>query len=418
MPDLPPMLDHSLDEAGTRRRVTPVPPVRPESPGLVGISLPRFPVEPARRRGIRWSFLLMVVLPTLIGVIYYTQIAAPQYVTTAVVALRIGEDQRDGGGGGPSTLVGALGPSSAGAPVTQSYGIVEYIRSLPAMQDVAREGLDLRAILTSDLADPLTRVPPDATPEMLLAAWRSRVSAQFELTRGVVTLSTRAFTPGESLAMAEAVLAASERLANEMSQRMTADSLRAAEIQVAAAEQRFTAALADLQGFRATSGVLDPGRAASSGLAIEMQLRQELASADAQAEGLRAAGGQGSPMLAAALARARALRAQLLDGESRASRSAGERNDTSWAEVLARNDALTSALRVAEQHFTQALALLQTARAEAARQRSYLLTYVRPVLASQPNYPDRWLSVLIVAGCALLAWSLLSLMFHAILDRS
>jgi capsular polysaccharide transport system permease protein len=416
MPDLPPLPHPTLDDAGARRRVAQVPPARPESPGPVGLSLPRFPVEPVRRRGIRWSFLLMVVLPTLLGLVYYMQVAAPQYVTTAVVALRVGEDQRDGGG--PSTLVGALGPSSAGAPVTQSYGIVEYIRSLPAMQDVAREGLDLRAILTSDRADPLTRVPPDATPEMLLAAWRARVSAQFELTRGVVTLSTRAFTPGDSLAMAEAVLAASERLANEMSQRMTADSLRAAETQVAAAEQRFAAALADLQGFRATSGVLDPGRAASSGLAIEMQLRQELASADAQAEGLRAAGGQGSPMLAAALARARALRAQLLDGESRASRSAGERNDTSWAEVLARNDALTSALRVAEQHFTQALALLQTARAEAARQRSYLLTYVRPVLASQPNYPDRWLSVLIVAGCALLAWSLLSLMFHAILDRT
>jgi capsular polysaccharide transport system permease protein len=417
MPDLPPLPHPPLDDAGTRRHVTQVPPDRPEGPGPLGLSLPRFPVEPARRRGIRWSFLLMVVVPTLLGLVYYTQVAAPQYVTTAVVALRIGEDQRDGGGG-PSTLVGALGPSSAGAPVTQSYGIVEYIRSLPAMQDVAREGLDLRAILASDRADPLTRVPPDASPEMLLAAWRSRVSAQFELTRGVVTLRTRAFTPDESLAMAEAVLAASERLANEMSQRMTSDSLRAAEVQVAAAEQRFTAALADLQGFRATSGVLDPGRAASSGLAIEMQLRQELASADAQAEGLRAAGGQGSPMLAAALARARALRAQLMDGESRASRSAGERNDTSWAEVLARNDALTSALRVAEQHFTQALALLQTARAEAARQRSYLLTYVRPVLASQPNYPDRWLSMLIVAGCALLVWSLLSLMFHAILDRT
>lgn len=359
----------------------------------------------------------MVVLPSFLALFYYTQLAARQYVTTAVVALRVGDGAHEVGGG-PATMLGALGPTAAAGPVTQSYGIVDYIRSRPAMDDVANGGLNVRAILTDARADRLIRLPPDASGEDLLAAWRNRLTAQFELTRGVITLRARAFTPEDSLALAEAVLAASERLANETARRITSDAVSQAERQVRAAEERFTNALADLESFRVSSGVLDPSGTSSSSIAIEMQLRQQLAAAEAQAEALRAAGGQSSPMLAAALGRARALRAQLTDAGRGASRSAGERNNQTWAELLARNDALSAALRVAEQHFTQSLGLLQNARTYAAQQRSYLLTYVRPVLPSQPTYPTVWWSVLIVAGCALLAWSLLTLLYHAILDRT
>lgn len=386
--------------------------------GPPGLSLPRFPpppVAPPRRQ--RWSFLLMVVLPSLIGAVYYLHLAPPQYVTNAVVALRVGEEQQTGAGGGPSSLTGALGPTNAGAPVTQSYGIVHYFASASAMQDVAAAGLDVRAIFTNPNADILTRLPPDASPEALLRAWRRAIAAQFELTRGVVTLSVRAFTAEESLALAEALLRAGEQLSNDMSRRMYADKLRFATEQVEQSEQRFTTALAAVQAFRAESGVMDPDRASQAGMAIEMQLRQELAVAEAQAEALRASVGPASPMFAAASARARALRASLADGDRQSSRASGDRSGPAWAAVLARNEALVSALRIAEQHYTQSLTLMQNARAEAAQQRSYLLTFVRPVLATEADYPNRWLSVLIVGGCALLAWGMVLLLYHAIMDQ-
>ena len=412
MPDLP------LQEPEERRGQSQLPAMaRGEFSGGLGNPLPRFADEAPQRRGLRISFLLMVALPSFLALFYYTQLATQQYVTTAVVALRVGDGQHEVGGG-PATMLGALGPTAAGAPVTQSYGLVEYMRSVPAMEDVAATGLDVRALLTDPRADRLARLPPDASPEMLLRAWRGRLHAQFELTRGVITLQARAFGAEDSLALTQAVLAASERLANESARRITADAVQVAERQAAAAEERFTTTLAELQEFRISTGVLDPARASSSSVAIEMQLRQELATADAQAEALRGSGAQGGPMLAVATARARALRAQLADTNSGASRSAGQRNNTTWAEVLARNDALSSQLRLAEQHFTYSLTRLQGARTFAAQQRSYLLTYVRPVLPSQATYPNRWLSILIVAGCALLAWSLLTLLYHAILDRT
>lgn len=178
MPDLP------IDDPPARTNVHRLaPPDAPDRLGPVGLSLPGFPPAPAPRRRTRWSFLLMVVLPSVLAVIYYARVAAPQYVTNAVVALRIGDEQRERNAGGASSLVGALGPSSAGAPITQSYGVVDYIRSMPAVEDITRAGLDLRAILTSDRADFVTRVAPDAPPEALLGAWRQMVTATFELTR-------------------------------------------------------------------------------------------------------------------------------------------------------------------------------------------------------------------------------------------
>ncbi len=417
MPDLP------FADAGAPASRTHAPRLLPSEamapPGPSGISLPRFPAPPSSRRGgLRWSFLLMVVLPSILGLVYYTQVATPQYVTTAVFALRVGQESGERTGAGPTTLAGALGPTSAGAPVTQSYGLVQYVDSAPAMEDVERAGVDVRAILTDSRADALVRLPPDARPEQLHRAWRSMVHAQFELTRGIVTLQTRAFTAEQSLALAEGLLASSERLANDLSVRVHADALRLAEEQYVAAERRLNMARAEQQQFRASSGVLDPTRASAVGLDIEMQLRQDLAVAEAQAESLRSAGIQSGPMLSAAQARARALRAQLADAERQASRSAGDRDGTSWASVMARNDALASTVRIAEQQYTQALGLLQAARAEAAQKRTYLLTYVRPTLPTEPSYPNQWLSSAIVAGTALLTWAMITLVFYAVRDRA
>lgn len=41
------------------------------------------------------------------------------------------------------------------------------------------------------------------------------------------------------------------------------------------------------------------------------------------------------------------------------------------------------------------------------RQRTYLALFLRPTLAEKAIYPRRWLEWLIIAGPALLIWSLL-----------
>ncbi|WP_376092748.1 hypothetical protein ACE7GA_24240 [Roseomonas sp. CCTCC AB2023176] len=394
-------------------RITPAG-LAPEGPGLI---LPQVPAATVRRGwGLR-SFLLLVVLPTVLGAVYFLAVAAPQYVTTAVFALRVGDelDLTPARGGG--SLVGAFGPPTGGSTTTQSHGLARYLASAPALQDAIGHGVDVRRILTSPLADPLVRVPADAGPDRLLRAWQSMVHAQYEVTSGVITLRTHAFTPADSLALAEATLATSERLANHISARAHSDALRQAEADLGLAERQVSVVRAQLHALRTETGVLDASRSTASSVEIETRLRTDLMTAEGQAEGLRVSGATGTPAYAAAMARIRALRTQLGEMERQSGRTT-QRDGAGLAAVLDRHEALAAEMRMAETRHAQAMNALTEARANAVRQGTYILPFVRPVEASEAAYPDPARTILLVAGCSFLVWIAAVLLFHAVRDHA
>lgn len=380
--------------------------------------LPPFPKPPKRRRHGYLPFILMVVVPTLLGVLYFDFIAARQFVTTASFALRVGEEPGAGGRGGAGSLVGSFGPPAGGPAVTQFYGLTDYISSVPAIDDVVREGVDVRAILSNPVADILARLPADASQETMLRYWNEMVDAKFEVTSGVITLTTRAFTPDGSLALADGVLKASERLLNSVAERMHGDAVRYAEGEARAAETRLIAARANLQEFRAVSGVLDVGRSLGTNAELEIRLRHDLMVAEGQSEGLKASVGQQSPMYAAAAAGMRTLRQQLTEMDRQIGRSTFGRDGATSAGTISRHEALTAEMQLAEKYHAHVLDLLQQARLVAVRQSTYVLTFVRPVEALEALYPNRWLAPLIVAGCAFLAWAVSMLLYRAVLDHA
>ena len=389
-----------------------------DKPGFGDFAIAPFP-KPARRSRVGvLSFALMVVIPTLVGTWYYHAFAARQFVTTAVIALRVGEEPDGAARAGAGSLVGSFGPPAGGPAVTQSYGLVNYVRSVPAIDDVIRSGVDVRAILASPLADPWARLPAGATQETLARYWQAMVTAEFEVTTGVVTVRTRAFTATDSLALSAAVLASSERLLNAVAERMHGDAVRYAERELTQAERRLVDARGALQEFRAASGVLDLGRALGGTAEIETRLRQDLLAAEGQAENLRAVVGPASPMHAAAAARSRGLRQQLAELERQTGRSSTERGGAAGAGIMSQYEALTAKVQLAERYHSQILDLLQQARINAVRQGTYLLTFVRPVAASDGIYPDPLTSSFVVFGCAFLAWAVSVLLCRAVLDHA
>ncbi len=71
----------------------------------------------------------------------------------------------------------------------------------------------------------------------------------------------------------------------------------------------------------------------------------------------------------------------------------------------------------AEETYRAALASLDIARANAARQSRYLATYVKPTLPQRADYPQRLIIFGISGLFLLLFWAILSLMFYAVRDR-
>jgi capsular polysaccharide transport system permease protein len=251
-----------------------------------------------------------------------------------------------------------------------------------------------------------------------MRAWHSMVRAEFEITSGVVTLKTYAYTPEDSFALTSAILASSEGMINQVSSRAHTDALKFAEGEVQNAEQQVASVRARLQALRTTSGVLDPTRSTASNVELEGRLRQDLMQAESQADSLRASGGQNSPAFAALNTRIRAMRQQLSQLERQVSRNALDQQGSGWATVIDRHEALQAELRRAESRYTTATENLQIARNNAVRQGTYLLPFVRPVTAVEAAYPRPWLSPLIVAGCAVLAWAMSVLLYYAVRDHA
>ena len=86
------------------------------------------------------------------------------------------------------------------------------------------------------------------------------------------------------------------------------------------------------------------------------------------------------------------------------------------SEVVGDFEALKVDLEFASQAYTQALANLTAARAEARRQSRYLAPHVRPTLATTALYPRRFLLAGLAGLFLLIGWGVLMLVYYNVRD--
>ena len=86
-------------------------------------------------------------------------------------------------------------------------------------------------------------------------------------------------------------------------------------------------------------------------------------------------------------------------------------------EVVGDFEALKVDLEFASQAYTQALANLALARAEARRQSRYLAAHVEPTLAESSLYPRRAMLSGLTGLFLLLGWGVLMLVYYNVRDN-
>jgi len=89
-----------------------------------------------------------------------------------------------------------------------------------------------------------------------------------------------------------------------------------------------------------------------------------------------------------------------------------------YPSLIAEYESLTVDREFAEETYRAALAALEVARDNAARQSRYLATYIRPTLPVTAEYPKRYVLMGLAGLFLLLTWSILVLIFFSIRDRS
>jgi capsular polysaccharide transport system permease protein len=364
-----------------------------------------------RRRILASSFLLCVAVPAMLGTLYFSFLASDRYVSGAGFAVR-GMDA----GGGNDILGAVTGLASSGSTTSDSYILLDYIRSRDLVEKLERE-FPLRASFGRDGVDMLSRLDPTSEIERVVDYWRSRVSTSFAPSTGIVKFEVEAFTPEDARRLAELVLAHSKALVNDLSIRARRDALAHAEEEVAHAEARLKQALDAVRRFRETQRSIDPVGDARAQTELIGGLERQLAELKARIAALRPSVSPGAPSLRNLVRQAEALEQQI--SAAREGAAAGERGDDAarLSGQLASFETLEIERSFAQKAYASAFSSLEKARIEAGRQQRYLAVYSAPAVPQHPAYPRRLVNSLLLLGGLCTAWGIGALIAYAVRDH-
>ena len=354
------------------------------------------------------GFLVIVLLPTLTAAFYYFVLAADQYVAEFRFTLSTAEAPRRD----PLSLLTGAAPHSAGL---ESQVLVQYIDSR-AMLDRIGASIDLRRLFSPPAADWWSRLREPAPAEALERYWQGQVDPFYDPATGTVTVRVRAFAPADALRLARAIVAASERLVNDLSQRARHDALDDAEAEVSRAQGRLRAVLGKISAFRDHAGLIDPDRAAAQTGRLAGLLNGDLAGANAELTTLRSYMSADAPSVRVLKARIRSLekeRRRL----GRQMTGSGPAQPTALSGLLGSYEELDSERRFAEAAYQHAMQLLDAARANASRQQVYIASFIPPSLPEEALYPRRWRNVGTVALMAFAVWGIGGLAVRSVRDH-
>jgi capsular polysaccharide transport system permease protein len=265
-------------------------------------------------------------------------------------------------------------------------------------------------------ADWLARLDLPLSIEDLVKYWKRQVDAFFDVTNGTIVVRARAFTRDDTLSLAEGILAASERLVNELSARARRDTLHNAKEEVGRAERRLKLALARLRDFRDQQGIIDPRKTAEATSALAGRVRDELVRADTELATLKHYMRGDAPSVKMLEARIQSLEAQQRSVESEITDTEKTRSEA-LSRVMGTYEQLEAERTFAENAYQHALQALDRSRMNADKQVVYLASFVRPTLPEKALYPRRlfWLTAVFVI--AFVAWAIGGLMCRSVRDH-
>jgi len=355
------------------------------------------------------SFIAIVAIPTGVAASYFFAVATDQYVAEFRFTLSSADAPRFD----PMSLLTGSPVQSAAA--LESQILVQYITSR-AIVDRIDAALDLRRFFSPPQADWWSRLPQPASIEELVRYWKGQVDPYYDPANGTVTVRVRAFEPAGALRLAEAVVAACEKLVNELSLRARQDALHHARAELAQAEARLKSVLGEIRAFRDREGLIDPAKAAEATGLLETRLRDELIKAKAELATLKTYMRDDAPSIRVLTARIRALETQRRSLAREMTDPDKSRSDT-LSRALGAYEQLESARKFAEAAYQLALRGVDQARANADRQRVFIASFVPPSQPEEPLYPRRSRSLGTVALIAFAFWGIGGLAAQSLRDH-
>ena len=340
----------------------------------------------------KW-FLLFVVLPTILAIVYYGLIASDIYISESRFVVK-SPDQK-----GPqiSSLANLVQTKSLSSGQDQANEVLDYVRSRNALVDLSK-GYNVKAAFGTAQADLLSRYPGllsgDAF-ESLYKFYGKKVSAELDAQTSSAIIHVEAFSPQAAYRMNARLLDLSEAMVNRLNDRAQKRGISEAEARLTEAQQRVRNARVALAQYRNSSQLIDPAKQASGVLEISNSLITERAGLQAQLDQMVSMTPR-NPAIPALRARVGALSGAIAGQEGRVVGNQG-----GIASKISGYEALAVEQEFATENLNAASAALVQARSDAMHQKFYLERIVDPNLPDEPLLPRRAWAILVVAVSAL-----------------
>lgn len=353
------------------------------------------------RRFFVGSFILLFVLPVVMGALYLFFVAANQYVSEARFSVSSGQQN------GLEALSGLASVLSAGQS-SDGQIIAQYVKSRSVVEELEKT-FDLRHIFHPGTLDFLAEAPKDMSMEKFVDYWNGQVKLSVDQSNGLVTLKVRTFSPQDSLELANAISRISERMVNRLTRHNEENTLLEASRELELSKERLQTAVTSLRDARIASGVLDVDLTASSYSELLTQLYIELSKIETQIDTLKNNDALEPPRLVSLRARSTALHSQISTYESRV---AGRLPNGAEGGTLAAHASVLAdkqvELTIAQNEYALSVSSFEGARLALERQRAYLMIYVQPSLPEESVYPSRGLTWAAVIILSFFGWALVA----------
>lgn len=345
-----------------------------------------------------------ILVPTFIMLVYYALLARPEYDTEMKFTIQ-GLEQR------PPDLLGGIGIPSISRSGNDGLVVVDFIESTELVSRLENDyGFD--AAYGGWSFDPMARMSPSAALEDKTEFWRGQSSAAYDPASNVITVNVRAYTPEESLRLAEGVLQETEAVVNSLNSRVQGEAVRVANEEVELRRDEYDEARRRAISSRANRATTIESEAQQQ-IGLVGQIESQLANARVERAAAIAQFRPTSPQIRAIDERIASLEAQ------RAAAMAEIRGGPGVTEASRDVSAQTALLdyQFAQQAYYAAIQARQQALTARENERRYLVAFVPPRLPETSNYWSRFVNVIAVALAAALLMAVAMLGYSVVKDH-
>ncbi|WP_236635846.1 capsule biosynthesis protein [Paracoccus aminophilus] len=376
----------------------------------------RRPVSSARPRSRHWllllTFLIIVVLPTLVSAWYLWTRATDQYVSTVGFSVRREDSQPSG-----ADLLGGLVALGGTAGASDTDILYQFIRS-PDMVETVDKQLDLRRMFSEPWPhDFVFGYDPKGTIEDLTTFWQRQVQVYYDNSTGLITLNVSAFQPADSQKIAEAILAAATIKINDLSSVARSDAMKLATEELEKTRIALTTARQDITAFRIRTQIVDPQADLAGQMGVltglQSKLAEQLIAHDMLSENAKPTDNR----VIQSQQKIDALRGLIEKERNKFSQTGQGPDGESYAQLMADYEKLSVDREFAEGAYRSARINYEASLAEAQRQSRYLATHITPRVAESSTEPNRLRLLALCAGVLLIGWSILALVYYSVRDR-